>query len=142
MTKELIEKIEGLQDDGGEGCPWSQEELDMIVQALRSSPAGYERGLEDAAKLVEGMKMLTGCNVSLGFRSGYDSAQKLFAEEIRALKGQCHSEALAPADGNAERTRSGVFLCNKHGGYGFTSDCEVCKSAVSDTERKERWTTS
>lgn len=37
----LAEKIEALQDDGSEGVPWSQDELDMLVQALRGSPLSH-----------------------------------------------------------------------------------------------------
>lgn len=35
-ASELADKIEGLQDDGSEGYPWSQEELDLIISALRA----------------------------------------------------------------------------------------------------------
>lgn len=37
---DIIAKIESLQDDGGEGVPWSQEELDLIVAAIRRA-LGY-----------------------------------------------------------------------------------------------------
>ena len=33
-AQELIEKIQSLSDDGSEGYPWSQDELDLIVLAL------------------------------------------------------------------------------------------------------------
>lgn len=35
----LANKIEQLGDDGGEGTPFDQDELDMIVKALRPSPS-------------------------------------------------------------------------------------------------------
>lgn len=41
----LAEKIVGLQEDGGEGCPFNQDELDMLVAALRSHVAPIDREL-------------------------------------------------------------------------------------------------
>lgn len=32
----LIEKIVEAQDDGGEGLPWSQDEIDLLIRALQS----------------------------------------------------------------------------------------------------------
>ena len=48
---ELLQKIESLQDDGSEGYPFSQEELDLIVSSLRAlqeprPDAAAQRGKE------------------------------------------------------------------------------------------------
>ena len=40
---ELLQKIESLQDDGSEGYPFSQEELDLIVSSLRALEKDAER---------------------------------------------------------------------------------------------------
>ncbi len=36
----LIERLENLQDDGSEGVPFSQDEIDLILASLRSATAG------------------------------------------------------------------------------------------------------
>jgi hypothetical protein len=41
----LADKIEGIQDDGGEGVPWSQDELDLMVKALRAMPSAVAASL-------------------------------------------------------------------------------------------------
>lgn len=35
-ARKLADKIDALLDDGNEGVPWSQDELDMIATALRA----------------------------------------------------------------------------------------------------------
>lgn len=39
----LIEKLDDIEDDGSEGMPWSQEELDLILAALRCSASATPR---------------------------------------------------------------------------------------------------
>lgn len=35
----LIAKLESMEDDGSEGMPWSQEEIDLIISSLRATPS-------------------------------------------------------------------------------------------------------
>ena len=49
--RELLQKIESLQDDGSEGFPFSQEELDLIVSSLRALQEPRPTILNDDARL-------------------------------------------------------------------------------------------
>ncbi len=57
----LADKIEALEDDGSEGYPWSQDELDLMVTALRHLsrlPADGRAGELDADEFAQLMEDL------------------------------------------------------------------------------------
>ena len=53
---ELLQKIESLQDDGSEGYPFSQEELDLIVSSLRALEKDAEKAKSALAEAYKAIR--------------------------------------------------------------------------------------
>jgi hypothetical protein len=40
---------------------------------------------------------------------------------------------------NPPKVKSGMYLCNTHGGYGFTSDCAACNGELVGKDDRSRF---